>query len=449
MGVAKGAYNLVVNNPISHAITSLSAMPVQALAKAMGQPDPYANGSMAGVDITSSDQPASKYAEEEAGNALTLGSLFVPAGEAADAVTGGKGLLGVGGRIAANSALGAGQGFAGGMQSGQDWANLSGDAKTGAIVSGLLSGTGEVASGIINHYAAGSGDTQLTAMKNSLKTLSKNFNENSTETTNPITTLKQNNLIGDLKVNDGKVDVSALTNPQNNGSLDNLIQDQKDAGEAAAANMKGGIPTEDFKNAVLDQVKNTASLKQAAKVGKTSAQVEQMFTDYKETYGDSIPYSDLNGIRMQMNQVFDKDTWDAERAVGTAARKVLYSQPDIGTALKTAMQNEQELLNAKDFVVKLNAYAVKGGRMGKYLADMVGGIVGGSVAAPVPFVGPPLGAMAGAYATDKAMSVLQDRYFNPISAGPARTLQSVMPTLGAAKRVGQAALIPSLTGGGQ
>lgn len=90
--VGAGAINLLNNNPVSRGIVSLAALPTQGLAKLMGQPDPFAGGiggSQGGmikpVGVTSSDQPMGDFLKEEAGNAATVGSLFIPAGKIAGA----------------------------------------------------------------------------------------------------------------------------------------------------------------------------------------------------------------------------------------------------------------------------------------------------------------------------------------------------------------------------
>lgn len=332
------------------------------------------------------------------------------------------------------------------MQAGQDASQLKWSTATGAALGSVLSGVGESISGLTNKFAKGAGDEQLTIMKDKLKTLKNNFAENSTKTTDPITTLEQNGLIKDLKVIEGKVNVEDLTNPRNTGSLDNMIQDQKDAGAAAAENMPGGMTVKAFKDAVIENIKKNTALKQAGNVAKTLGEIEKKFSDYEESYGDTIPFKEMNGVRMQMNKMFDAATWDAERAIGNTSRDILYNLPNIGAALKSAMANEGELLKAKDFILKLDAHAVKGGLLGKYIADAVGAGVGASMGAPVPFVGPAIGGVAGAYATNKAANMLQGRYFSPILAKPAQGLRSIMPTLGAARQVGQATLIPSVVG---
>lgn len=523
-----GALNLVDKNPISSAITGLSAMPVQGIAKMMGQPDPYAtplpgvdNGAPFGTET--SDQDPKQYAEKQAGNALTLGSLFLPATEGADLLTGGKGVIGATGRIAANAGVGATQGFAGGMQKGESADQLKWSTATGAALGGILSSAGEGASGLMGKWAQKSGTSQLTAMKDKLRTLSSSYAENSTPTTNPIKTLEQNSLIKDLRVIDGKVNTDLLTNPEGTGSLDDLIDQQQEAGmkavkqmtkDAAAAapkptqplllgpatgrvenatpiKMAGssytlpegmlpevkvkplsrfdttapdinvtpkstmGMPSRDaavipsgagslakFKDEVISSIKNNSHIKATGKVTKVLAEVEKRFEDFENSYGAQMPYDDMNAVRIAMNKEWDPENYDASRAIGNAARKILYNVPGMGVALKSAMRNEQELINAKSFIMALNTRAVKGGQLGKYIADAVGATVGASVGATIPYAGPFMGAAAGAYFTNKAAGLLQDRYFNPMLAEGAKDFLPLMPKLGAARKVVQGALIP-------
>lgn len=132
--VAAGVTNFITGNPISKAITSLAAVPVQLLAKGLGQKDPYAggigasSGALKAPTVTSSDQPLGSYAAEEAGNALTAGSLFFPASKVAGGVSAGlKPLLGeTASKIAGTVASGAAGGY--GFDVG---GNLS-EGKTGA-----------------------------------------------------------------------------------------------------------------------------------------------------------------------------------------------------------------------------------------------------------------------------------------------------------------------------
>lgn len=458
--IGAGAINIIDNNPISRGVTSLAAIPVQLAAKAVGAPDPFAGGIGAGnnlgitpVGVTSSDQSMGKYAEEEAGNAATVGSTFVPVGAAADAITGGAGLLGVGGRIAAQAVLGAGQGAAGAMQSGGSGTDIASGAKMGAATAGALSTAGELGSAFINSLSETTGATKLQAHVQSggaAKTLTRAFNDSSTATTNPIQTMEQNNLIKDLKVIDSTVNTEDITNPARTGSLDNLIQDQQDMGTQSVGQMKGGINTEEFKQSVISSIKSNPSLQAAGTVGKTVAEVGRRFDDYAESYGETIPYKAVNAIRVAMNKQWDPETWDAEKAIGNSARAALYTGKGAGPALQSAMQNEQELINTKEFLSKLNGTKVKGGQLTKIIAEATAAGVGATAGAtiPVPFVGPALGAGVSAYAAKKAVEAMQGNYFNPMVGNAARSIGAFVPRVSAAKTLGQAALIPSLAGGG-
>lgn len=459
LGVGKGVVNGIDNNPISRGLTGLSAFPLQLGVKAYNAvtgstvADPYANSAAdSGVGITSSDQSTGKFAESELGNLATVGSLFVPAGEVADAVTGGAGALGVLGRIGAQTALGAGQGVAGGMQQGESLQQLGDSAESGALIGGGLSAAGELGAGIINNLADTTGTTKLQAHGQSggaAKTLTRAFNETSTPATNPIKTMQENDLIKDLRVIDSTVNVDGITNTARTGSLDNLIQDQQDMGTQAVQQMPGGIPTSQFKNTVIAAIKSSPTLKASGQVGKMTNEIKSRFADYAKSYGTTIPYKDVNSIRVAMNKTWNPDTWDAEKSIGNTARAILYNGTGAGTTLKSALQNEQELINTKEFLAKLAGTKVKGGALTKIIAESAAAGVGAVAGAPIPVVGPALGAAASAYAAHKAVGLMQANYFNPILGNAGRSLQSFAPALSMAKRVGQAALIPQTANSGQ
>lgn len=459
-----GLVNFIDNNPISHAAVSLAALPMQLIAKVAGQPDPYANSSMGkspvlpnGINVTSSDQPTGKFAASELGNAATIGSLAIPGSEIADATGAGlsrfapqalEGTARVAGRIGAQTAIGAGMGVAGALSGGNtDPGDLWGAAKTGALFGGSLATAGELGSAIVDNFASNSGATRLEAQKNNLKTLQNSFNDTSTKTTNPIQTMTENGLTKDLRVIDGKVNIDNLTNPNQTGSLDNLILDQQKMGTDAVSQMKGGVSTEDFKNSVIDSIKSNPALRASGTVSKIVSEVGRRFDDFSESYGDTIPYQDINSIRIAMNKVWDPETWDAEKAIGDGARSALYNGSGAGTTLQSAMQNEQELINAKTFAQKLMGTAVKGGKLGKYLAEGAGSIVGGMAGAPLPVIGPGLGGLVGGAVTGKGMDLFQKNYFSPLLSGPAQGLQSALstPAVQGLGRFGKTMLITGAT----
>lgn len=463
-----GAANLVENNPVSHAITSLAAMPVQGAAKLMGKPDPYAGGlpgfpgSGTNMQVTSSDQPAGKYLEEEGGNALTLGSLFVPGGEAADAVTGGSGLLGAGGRVAANSALGAIQGLGGGMQAGQSAEELPGSAGMGAAIGGGLSAAGELGGALASSLASKTPESQLEAQTNRLKTLQNSFDDNTVFTkdpatgalsvkSDPIQTLSDTNLINGLKVVDGRVNTDNVS-----AGLQDLMAKNDAKSTELVQGMEGGVALKDFKDDVVDAVKSNAQIRDSGKLPQALAEVERRFGSYTQSFAtmgddgkvvdDSIPYPTLNNIRIAMNREFDPETRDVARVIGDTARGLLYDEDTGSPELQQIMSKQGDLLKAQNFVDKLRGTTVKGGRLGKYIADLgagvVGSTVGGAIGGPV---GAAIAAPASALAADKLVGMAQGNYFSPVAARAARSVQDLAasPAAQGAFTIGKGMLIPS------
>lgn len=368
----------------------------------------------------------------------------------------GGGAANVAGRIGVQGVLGAGMGAAGALAGGNTSASgIAKNALLGAGISGGVAGAGELGSALVSSMSNNSGASRLMDKTNDLSTLKRAFNNASTATTDPISTMDQNNLIKDLRVVDGKIDVSGITNPGRTGSLDNLIDQQQQMGTQAVAGMQGGIPTTDFKDQVIGAIKNNSNLKAAGKIASTTNEISKMFDDYQSSYGDTIPYKDVNDIRVAMNKQFNPDTWDAEKAIGNAARGVLYNAADDTTALangggvmstgskganaatlKSAMQNEQELINAKEFMNTLDTKAVKGGRLGKMFAGVIGSGVGAAVGSAAGPFGTIAGSVAGDVAANKAMGFAQSNYFNPISGRAGNSLKNFISSPAATNAVG-------------
>lgn len=423
--IAGGALNFINNNPISKSITSLSALPVQLIAKSLGQRDPYAGGigtGPAAPQVTSSDQPLGKFAEEEAGNALTAGSLFVPVGDIAGAAGSAASklapfapnLAGAAARVGTQAAFGAGVGVAGGMQQGQSADDLKSSAATGAALGGGLAAAGELGSAIVNNFAANTPESRLLAQKDRLKTLQNAYADSKTD---PVATLTDTGLVTKLKVIDGKVNTEDVEN-----ALDNLQGGVNQEARQIVKGMTGTVPVDDFKAQVEDQIKNNATIRGSGAMTRALGKVETMFDDYKQSYGDNLSYQNINEIRTSMNRFFDPETVDVERAVGNAARNTLYDAETGSPALKSVMAQWGQLEDARNFTEKLRGTAVRGGRLGKYLADMTGAGVGTAIGSALGPFGMGVGAAAGAMATDKAMGAYQKSFFNPTLTGPASSL---------------------------
>lgn len=114
-----GVANIINNNPVSKALTSLAALPVQLGAKALGQKDPFAEGVGTGAgalkpaEVTTYEgKTPGQYGSEEAGNAAQVASLFFPYGKVAGLAK--EGLVPVLGKTIGSRAAQVASGAAGG-----------------------------------------------------------------------------------------------------------------------------------------------------------------------------------------------------------------------------------------------------------------------------------------------------------------------------------------------
>lgn len=127
-----GAVDFINNNPVSKGLVSLAALPVQATAKAFGLEDPYKDGIGGGgpfkpVGVTPSEGSWGEYGSKQVGNALSVGSMFVPLARGASVITAGAKMVPGLSRFApaiGNVGIGAGTGYAAdvgmGLQEGEE-----------------------------------------------------------------------------------------------------------------------------------------------------------------------------------------------------------------------------------------------------------------------------------------------------------------------------------------
>lgn len=458
-GFLRSLVSAIDNNPVSRSLTSLSALPVQLGVKAVNAAtgkhfaDPYAGGMGGGgtfepVHVTSSDQGAGAFAKEEVGNAITAGSLFFPAGEAAGAASAGvRGLIpkiapklatSVG-RIIASTGAGYLTDVGTQMQSGSGNPFAPG---MGTALGFGLSTAGELGGAILDHYSKATPTSRLQSQTNRLKTLQNSFDENSTYTkdpqtgkltmkTNPISTLEETGATKKLTINDGRVNV----NPARE-HIQELIAGQNKRAMKLVEEIPGTLPLSDFKSAVIDGVKANPSIRDAGKINQALAEIERRFGSYETSFGKDaeVQYKVIDNIRAAMNKEWDPEVKDVARTIGDTARTYLYGSTG-NPELKGILLKEGELIKAHDFLDRLHGTVVKGGRLGKYIADLGAGIVGGMVGSAV---GGPIGAgvggpMAG-LAADKMIGAYQNSFFNPIGARVASKVKSLTPVLKPALR---------------
>lgn len=320
-----------------------------------------------------------------------------------------------------NATLGGAYGVTGALGEGKT--NAGDIAKSGLVGAGTGGAIGAVAGALgskIGDVASEDASSRLTAQKDRLKTLTKAFNENSSKTTNPIKTLEQNGLLKDLKVNGSKIDTNGLTNPEYTGKLDNAITDFSDQASELVKGMQGGVPLEEFKAEAENAIKNDPGIRGALDIPKSLALLDSKLESARLSYGDVLPYTAIDEIRAGMNKGFNPDELDTKRVIGNTARNFLYNGDGANTALKSAMANEAELIKAKNFVQKLHGTTVPGGQLGKYFADMLGGVAGGAVGKLFGPLGEAVGTGVGGFATHKIGGAVQGQYFDPLGAKIAR-----------------------------
>lgn len=339
------------------------------------------------------------------------------AARGADAAVEGSGALGkaLASNTAKNAALGAGYGVSGAVGDGDtNLKSIGENAALGAAGGGLLGKAGDAIGGALTKKATEGAGGRLEQLNSKLTTVGNAFDKNSTSTTNPIKTLVDNGLTKDLKVVDGKVNIDGLTNTERTGSIDNLIDQHSSQASDLVKTLKGGVPLEEFKNELIIAAEKNPDIVNAGKVDSAEADINRRMASYKRSFGDTIPYTAIDGIRTAMNKVWSPDEVDVARSIGDTARSYLYNGDGTNDAIKSAMANETELIKARNYVEKLKNRNVKGGQLQKYLADAIGAGAGGAVGKIFGPVGEGIGGVAGGLITDMLIKHSQDRYFDPL-----------------------------------
>lgn len=334
--------------------------------------------------------------------------------------------------IGKNAALGGAYGATGALGSGDtDPTKIAESTALGAGTGGLL-GAGSHFLGETLGKASATPESRLTEQTARLKTLTKALNDNSrpangmSGATNPIKTLEENKWTSLLKSPNGKVDGSALTNPQDTGVIDNEIENHSAQASDLVKSLQGTVPLDSFRKAAEDAIKSDPGIRGSLNIPKELALLDSKLASAKMSYGDELPYKAIDEIRAGMNRGYNPDEMDTKRVIGDTARQFLYNGNGTNDAIRSAMANEAELIRARNFVEKLHGTSVPGGQLGKYFADVIGAGVGtglgNAVGGPI---GGAIGTGIGGAATHKLGGILQGRYFDPIGSKTAGLLSNV------------------------
>lgn len=358
---------------------------------------------------------------------LTFGSLL-GAGPTAQGVGKVTGLTG--GTVKQAIARGAGAGAIGGAAFGGAEAITEGQAVAPAMLKGAAFGaaTGGVISGVgqyISNLAKITPGDKLLEQTDAMKTLQKQFDKNTVYRrgadgtkeiiSDPISTIVKAG--AKPKVVNGKIDTQGARD-----TLRGLINQADDQVQASIQNAEvASTPLATLKQTVVDSVKANPDFKAGGKVTKVLSQIDNYFDDFATSYGDDIATTDISAIRAAMNKSFNADTVDVERAIGDAARKVLYKN---APGARELLVREGQLIAADKFLDALHGRAVKGGRLGGYFANLIGAIIGQQ--GDTPFG---LGPVVGALGVGKLQQVMQKSALDPLTPKIARGLTAAFEAL--------------------
>lgn len=327
--------------------------------------------------------------------------------------------------------IGATQGAIGGAAFGAAEATTEGEgllpgaakgAAFGAVAGGVTGGLSKY----IDDLTKVTPESRLHETKDAFKTLKKKFNDNAVYTgkgqerrliSDPISTITDEGIGSRITVVDGKIrtdDARTL--------IRELIDEQKEEVTEAVAGSAGiRVPVSEMKKEVVSTVKK--SLKGTGRTSQTLKQVDGYFDDFAADFADeagTIATPDISLIREQMNKSFNTDTIDIERAIGDAARKIVYKN---AAGSQQALAREGQLIAADKFLDALDGRTVKGGRLGGYFSNLLGAMVGSST--DIPVAGP----LAGALGANQAQRFLQNQQLNPIAPRAARGIASLVEQL--------------------
>lgn len=324
--------------------------------------------------------------------------------------------------VAKNAGLGAAFGATGAV--GQGDTNLGDIAKStaeGAATGGALGGIGHGIGGLLSKEAGKTGEANLREFTTVRKTLNKALTDNSRPAgamgaaTDPISTLAQSGLLKDLKQTQGKLDVGALTNENGTGSIDNLIEGHSQDASNLIEQLPGTVPTEEARQAVLDEIVKNPDIADAGDVDKAENEVNRRFASFQRTFGSQLPYTKIDDIRVAMNKIYDPETRNVARSIGDMMRSYLYNGGSTNEAIRSSMANEAELIRARNYLQKLH-----GTPMGKGMQKIAHEIIGSGIGGTIGSIGGPIGAGLGAAATGAATKAAEDALsgnkFNPIGA---------------------------------
>lgn len=424
--IGKGA--LGVLNTIESPFIGLAAAPVQALAAATGQKDPFAQGfpGLAGskVNVTPLDL------EKKAGDAAQVGSYFVP----------GSGVLGAAG-------MGALQGAGSQMSQGRDLATTLVGGAQGAALGGAAAGATKLAGmGISKIGSALSGDAAEKATNGIRDAYSSALNLNASERAFETRTGKD---LAQVLVDNG-----APLARNENGTLDataaiaKLQEAMKPLNEQAASVLSNpqGVVNNISLPDVLTQVQSRIQKLPISQLEKNAAitHAQNVIQAEATQYGAEVTPEVADQIKQGMwGSSFKGNLTSADKLQGniqyltgntlkTEIEKAV-AGTDAGNVLPAINKQRSDIADAIKRLSGIDgSRLLKGGKLGNMASGVMGGIAGAASGLG------PLGVIGGDYFGQKAGQFLQDPATKiAIATAKAKALGKVPGLLGKfAKPVG-------------
>jgi uncharacterized protein YoxC len=398
--IGNGAVGIL--NSIEKPFIGLAATPIQLLAKAMGKPDPYAQGmpGIAGSNIPVTDLNV----EKKLGDAAQVGSYFIP----------GEGILGAAG-------MGALQGAGGAMSDGKDLASVATQGGMGAAIGGALGGATKLAGGLLKSGGGMiSGETAAKAQQGIKDAYSSALNLNAGERAfesrsgKDLAQVLVDNKVPLGRYENGTLDASAAI-PKLQSALDPLNQQAKEL-----LSKPQGIVKDISLGDTLDQVKNRIQKLSISQSEKNTAiqHATDLITAEAKHYGENVTPEVADQIKQGMwGSSFKGKLTSSDKLQGNVSYltgntlkdsiEKAIAGTDAEASIKTINQQRGDLIDAIKRLEGMDSVKLlKGGRLGKMSGGLIGTITGAASGAG------PLGALAGDYFGQRAAEIVQNPAFN-------------------------------------
>jgi hypothetical protein len=263
------------------------------------------------------------------------------------------------------------------------------------------------------------GQQKLADLTTSMSSLTNSLNRNTKKGgVTPLQTLEREGLMP--TVADGKI-VTDEVRAQLQQRLASLAEQTR--GVIASSGKE--VPWSTFKNEIQTTIKNDKLLQNLGKTETVMKNANVILESYRRSYGNRIPVSAIDDIRKAANTQWKDEVRDMYRAIGDASRKIVYDVvPD--NTVRDALRQEGELLAASDFAKSLHGKAVKGGRLGTGMSQIIGGMIGtgaGAMGGPLTSV---IAGGLGAAAAGKVSQTFQKNYFKTPLANVARKITNTL-----------------------